>query len=74
MAREKLKIIKVGLQNPEFEFIQKIANENKSNLSETVRRIIITFNIITSSPLYEIIGMKPLNFGEEEKKKENKSP
>ncbi len=74
MARGKLKIIKVGLQNPEFEFIQKIANENKSNLSETVRRIIITFNIITSSPLYEIIGMKPLNFGEEEKKKENKSP
>ena len=69
MARNKRYIIKVGLEWPEYKFIQQITKEDGLSQSEAIRRIIITFNVLTSRPLYRI--MQPLDFSEGEEKNSN---
>ena len=64
MPRNKKYVIKVYLEESEYQFICDIANEKDLSKSEAIRQLIISFNILTSIPLWKLL--KPLDFKEED--------
>lgn len=64
MPRNKKYFIKVYLEEPEYKFICDMTNEKDLSKSEAIRRIIVSFNVLTSTPLWKLL--KPLDFGKEQ--------
>ena len=65
MPKKRSYMVKVWVEEPEYELIEQMSKKMKLTKSEVIRRIIIAFKILTTTPLYMLLRDMPSDLYQE---------